>query len=198
MYERCGKLPTALLLRGMCRFIMHWSNKSHVCMVQTAQRNNHFVTVYTVANCRQHRAAENRLRHRVLHKNPSFPWADPSLFCINANYIILSGMQIRLDEAMADHLYRSILHRFQIRKNGTFQHTHFNISCLIIKSALNSWCNTFNTILKVHLTTLCTCTLQCICSSIVYNIRFLCLQTWLLMERIHEFWSLAVVKTQFA
>lgn len=66
-------------------------------------------SVCAVANCRQHRAAENRLRHTVLHENPSFPWADPSLFCINANYIILSGMQIRLDEAMADHLYRSVL-----------------------------------------------------------------------------------------
>lgn len=48
-------------------------------------------------------------------------------------------MQIRLDEAMADHLYRSILHRFQIRKNGKFQHMNFNIICFIIESALNSY-----------------------------------------------------------
>lgn len=78
--------------------------------IRAAQHNSHLLSVCAVANRRQHRAAENRLRHTVLHENPSFPWADPSLFCINANYIILSGMQIRLDEAMADHLYRSVLH----------------------------------------------------------------------------------------
>lgn len=127
MYERCGKLPITLLFQGMCQLIMHWYNTSRLCMTQTAGHSSHFLTVCTVANCRQHRAAENRLRHRVLHKNPSFSWADPSLFCINANYIILSGMQIRLDEAMADHLYCSVSYCFQIHKNRTFQHTHFNI-----------------------------------------------------------------------
>lgn len=81
----------------------------HIMLVyDTNTHNSHFLFVCTVANCRQHRAAENRLRHTVLHENPSFPWADPSLFCINANYIILSGMQIRLDEAMADHLYHLV------------------------------------------------------------------------------------------
>lgn len=46
-------------------------------------------------------------------------------------------MQIRLDEAMADHLYRSVSYGFQIRKNGTFQHKDFDISVLFIKSAFN-------------------------------------------------------------
>lgn len=46
-------------------------------------------------------------------------------------------MQIRLDEAMADHLYRSVSYCFQIRKNGTFQHKDFDISVLFIKSAFN-------------------------------------------------------------
>lgn len=150
MYERCGKLPITLLLQSMCQLITHWYITSRLCMTQTARHNSHFLTVCTVANCRQHRAAENRLRHRVLHKTPSFPWADPSLFCINANYIILSGMQIRLDEAMADHLYRSVSYCFQIRKNGTFQHTDFDISVLFIKSAFNLWGNRLTPSLKVH------------------------------------------------
>lgn len=41
--------------------------------IQTVPHNSHFLSVCAVANRRQHRAAENRLRHTVLHENPSFP-----------------------------------------------------------------------------------------------------------------------------
>lgn len=179
----------------MCQLITHWYITSRLCMTQTARHNSHFLTVCTVANCRQHRAAENRLRHRVLHKTPSFPWADPSLFCINANYIILSGMQIRLDEATADHLYRSVSYCFQIRKNGTFQHTDFDISVLFIKSAFNLWCNRLTPFLKVHLAV---SHARCTAITAASYIHFLCLQIWLLLQWSQEFWSLAVGKTQFA
>lgn len=190
MVERCGKLPITLLLQGMCQLIMHWWNTPRLRMTQTAQHNSHFLTVCTVANCRQHRAAENRLRHRVLHKTPSFPWADPSLFCINANYIILSGMQIRLDEAMADHLYRSVSYRFQIRKNGTFQHKDFDISYLSNQLLICDAIDYHRLWRGAHARRNAT-------AAAPYR-HFQCLQMWLLLQRSQGCWSLAVGKTQFA
>lgn len=117
------------------------------------------VSVCAVANCRQHRAAENRLRHTVLHENPSFPWADPSLFCINANYIILSGMQIRLDEAMADHLYCSVLYASKSTRMehlGTARLCAFNFffNMLLIWDALDLMPHVKVTGLSLHAATL--------------------------------------------
>lgn len=74
-------------------------------------------SVCAVANCRQHRAAENRLRHTVLHENPSFS--------VSWSFFVLHKCQLHNSLWHANQIRRGhgrspiplSLVRFQIHKN---------------------------------------------------------------------------------
>lgn len=139
---------------------MHWYNAPRLCMIQTAGHSSHFLTVCTVANCRQQRAAENRLRHRVLHKKPFFSmsWSFFVLHKCQLHNSLWHANQIRWGHGRSPILLSLVL--LPNPQDWNFP-THISTYMrLIIKSAFNLWCNRLTLSLNVHPAGSHTCTMQ--------------------------------------